>query len=79
MLALPSRGMGCSASPGRVGGCGGEGQGGYLRYPGLAGAQTWLLPGTGPWGSWESQGQEPEELLVVALQQSGQGKPRASQ
>lgn len=40
--------------------------------------ETQGLRGTGVWGSWGSQGQEPEELLMVALQQTGQGKPRAS-
>lgn len=52
VLAVPSRGMGCSTPPGRVGGCGGEGQGGYFRYPGVAVARTWLLRDTGAEGYW---------------------------
>lgn len=50
--ALPPLGMGHSATPGRVGGPGREGERRYLRYPGLAVARTWLLPDTWAEGSW---------------------------
>lgn len=38
--------------------------------------QTWGQGVSGVWGSWGSQ--EAEELLMVALQQTGRGKARAS-